>query len=229
MNLLPVALLILAQTNPTSSEDHRQKIDRFNAQLDNLEGKIATTGSRVELIRDAVLGEKIARSRAIVYHRNEMGTSFVLERATYLLDGGVIYAKEDASGALDRQKEFEIFNGAINPGEHEISVAMVYGGSTYGFFTYLKGYKFKVESKYKFQVADGKLTKLSVVSYAKGDITSETSDRIAVRYDLEVGAVPVVDTKGETKAETKADTKLTPAPAAPEETKTPAKKTDKKK
>jgi hypothetical protein len=201
VNLLPLVLLAFAQTEPTqpatpatppigAQQDHRQRLDTFSARLDELESRIAVTGSRVDLIRDAVLGEKIARSRAIIFHRNEMGSSFVLERATYLLDGGVIFAKEDTTGALDRQKEFEIFNGAINPGEHEISVAMVYGGSTYGFFTYLKGYKFKVESKYKFLVADGKLTKLSVVSYAKGDITTQTSDRIAVRYDQEVGAVP---------------------------------------
>jgi len=92
--LVSIALIVLAQTNPTppSGEDHKQKIDRFNARLDELEGKIATTGSRVNLIRDAVLGEKIARSRAVIFHRNEMGSSFVLERATYLLDGGVIFA-----------------------------------------------------------------------------------------------------------------------------------------
>jgi hypothetical protein len=210
---LPIALCgilplqAFAQSTATSTsarQDHRAELDKFNAKLDELEGKIALTRSRVDLIRDAVLGEKIARSRAIIYHRNEMGASFVLERATYLLDGGVIFAKEDASGSLDAQKEFEIFNGAINPGEHEISVSMVYGGSTYGFFTYLKGYKFKVESKYKFLVADGKLTKLSVVSFAKGDITTATSDRLAVRYDLEVG--PVTDTSES------AD------PAAPEQT-----------
>lgn len=170
------------------------QLDRLNSKLDDLEGKIALTKSRVELIRDAVLGEKIARSRAVIFHRNEMGNSFVLERATYILDGGVIFAKEDSTGALDAKKEFEIFNGAINPGDHELTVTMVYGGSTMGFFTYLKGYKFKVESKYKLNVADGKLTKLSVVSYARGDITAETSDRIAVRYDLEVGSVPSVET-----------------------------------
>lgn len=222
--LVSIALIVLAQTNPPpSGEDHKQKIDRFNARLDELEGKIATTGSRVNLIRDAVLGEKIARSRAVIFHRNEMGTSFVLERATYLLDGGVIYAKEDTSGLLDRQKEFEIFNGAINPGEHEITVAMTYGGSTYGFFTYLKGYKFRVESKYKFLVADGKLTKLSVVSFEKGDITTQTSDRIAVRYDLEVGSVPPTDTP-DANAPMKAPDKLTQPPA--EKPAAPAKSDD---
>jgi hypothetical protein len=200
--LLLVSSSAVAQTTPqitatstraSGGEDHRMQLDRLGMRLDELEGKIALTRSRVELIRDAVLGEKIARSRAVIFHRNEMGNSFVLERATYLLDGGVIFAREDSTGALDRNKEFEIFNGAINPGDHELTVSMVYGGSTMGFFTYLKGYKFKVESKYKLTVADGKLTKLSVVSYAKGDITAETSDRIAVRYDLEVGAVPVTE------------------------------------
>lgn len=225
---MPLFLLVASQATPQQTtpqtpptkqaaerQDHRVRMDAFSARLDELEGRIATTGSRVNLIRDAVLGEKIARSRAIIFHRNEMGSSFVLERATYLLDGGVIYSKEDAGGALDRQKEFEIFNGAINPGEHEITVAMVYGGSTYGFFTYLKGYKFKVESKYKFMVADGKLTKLSVVSFAKGDITTETSDRIAVRYDQEVGAVPASDVTVDTPASPDKTPAIAPAAAEP--------------
>ena len=61
-------------------------------------------------------------------------------------------------------------------------------------FTHLRGYKFKVESRYKFIVPEGKLTRLNVVSYAKGDLTTETTDKVAVRYDIEVGAVPLVPT-----------------------------------
>jgi hypothetical protein len=79
-----------------------------------------------------------------------------------------------------------VLNGPMSPGVHELSVSMTYTGSGFGLFTYLKGYKFKVESKYKLNVAEGRLNKLTVIAFAKKDITLEPKDRLAVRYEAEV-------------------------------------------
>ncbi|MCK6552067.1 dihydrolipoamide acetyltransferase [Myxococcota bacterium] len=183
-----------------ATPDHLTALSAINTRIQEVEGKILLAKDKVDLLRDTIFGGTIARSRAVVVHRNEMGTSFVLERAVYTLDGGIIFSRENTDGALDANKEFELYNGPISPGDHDLVVSLIYSGSADGVFTYLKGYKFKVESKYRFNVPDGRMTTVSVVSLSKGDITANTSDRIGVRYDVETGPVPAALVKEEAPA-----------------------------
>lgn len=195
----PVAATpVVEKAEPTP--DHLTALAGINARIQEIEGRILLAKDKVDLLRDTIFGGTIARSRAVVVHRNEMGTSFVLERAVYTLDGGTIFSRENTDGALDANKEFELYNGPISAGDHDLAVSLIYSGSADGVFTYLKGYKFKVESKYRFNVPDGRMTTVSVVSLAKGDITASTSDRIGVRYDVETGAVPATLLKEDAEA-----------------------------
>ncbi|HEY3669184.1 MAG TPA: hypothetical protein VGL19_24465, partial [Polyangiaceae bacterium] len=52
----------------------------------------------------------------------------------------------------------------------------------YGVFSYLKGYKFKVPSSHSFTVSEGKTLKLDVIAWEKGDVTTDLTDRPAVRF-----------------------------------------------
>jgi hypothetical protein len=92
----------------------------------------------------------------------------------------------DVNGDLDKREEFEIFNGRIVPGQHQIAVRLVYRGHGYGVFSYLEGYKFKVQSSYTFNAEATKVTTVKVVGFEKGGLTSDLKDRPAVRYDVEV-------------------------------------------
>lgn len=175
---------------PTASADHQATLDAIAAKSDDIERRLREISERVLLLRETVVTGKVAPTQALIVHRNEMGSSFRLEQVLYTLDDREIFARTDAEGFLDAQREFELINGNLPAGEHELKVSMVFGGSGFGLFTYLKGYRFKVESRYRFLVAEGRLTRLSVVAYEKPDITLEPKDRLAVRYDLEVGSVP---------------------------------------
>jgi hypothetical protein len=177
-------------TAPASGPpDHEDQLRRLNARVGEIEGRILLAQEKVDLLRDVILGGTIARSRAVITHKNDMGNAFVLERVTYLLDGGVLLTRDNNDGGLNELKEFEIYNGAINPGEHELAVSMTWTGSSYGFFTYAKGYKFNVDSKYTFVVPEGRQANVNVVSFSKQDITTDPKEKIAVRYDLEVAGV----------------------------------------
>ena len=103
-------------------------------------------------------GDLSTGARAVIFHSNEMGTAFVLESVAYALDGAPIFTKVDVNGDLDKREEFEIFNGRIVPGHHQIAVRMVYRGQGYGIFSYLEGYKFKLQSNYTFNAEAGKVT-----------------------------------------------------------------------
>ena len=118
--------------------------------VNELKEQIFRTKARLNLLKETVLGGVIGASRAVVRHKNEMGSSFRLVKAAYALDGVQIYAKSDDTGRLAEMNEFDIYNGAIQPGSHTLSVALQYQGNGFGVFSYLKGYKFNVKSSHTF-------------------------------------------------------------------------------
>jgi hypothetical protein len=154
--------------------------------VNELKEQIFRTKARLNLLKETVLGGVIGASRAIIHHRNEMGSSFRLVKAAYALDGVQIYSKADDSGALAEMQDFDVYNGAIQPGSHTLSVALTYQGNGFGVFSYLKGYKFNVKSSHTFVAGDSKTTNISVVGYEKGNITTQLSDKPAVDFRVNV-------------------------------------------
>jgi len=191
-------------TAPLASDDpaggDRQfdlKIKGIEEKVNDLKEKIFRTKSRLLLLQETVLGGDISSSaKAVIYHANEMSSAFVLESATYTLDGASIFAKVDNGGDLADKESFEIFNGLIVPGNHQISVRLNYRGHGYGIFSYLDGYKFRVEDSYTFSAEPGRVTVLRVVGFEKGGITTDIKDRPAIRYEVEVSKEKVRSPKG---------------------------------
>ncbi len=156
-------------------------------RVSDLKEKIFRTKARLMNLQEMVIGGDITTgAKAVLVHRNEMGSSFYLESVAYALDGAPIYTKVDVEGDLEKREEFEIFNGRIVPGNHQIAVQLIYRGHGYGLFSYLEGYKFKVQSSYTFNAEPGKVSTIKVVGFEKGGITAELKDRPAIRYDVDV-------------------------------------------
>ena len=82
--------------------------------------------------------------------------------------------------------EFDVYNGAIQPGSHTLSVVLLYQGNGFGVFSYLKGYKFTVKSSQSFAAAESKSTNITVVGYEKGNLTTQLSDKPAVDFRINV-------------------------------------------
>lgn len=171
----------------TAREAFDTRVKTLEEQVVDLKEKIYRTKARLLLLQETVLGGDLSTgARAVLYHRNEMGSSFVLESVAYALDGAPIFTKVDSAGDLDKREELAIFDGRIVPGQHQVAVRLVYRGHGYGVFSYLEGYKFKVQSSYTFNAEAGKVTTVKVVGFEKGGLTSDLKDRPAVRYDVEV-------------------------------------------
>jgi hypothetical protein len=170
-----------------AEEANELKVRTLEERVSDLKEKIFRTKARLMNLQEMVIGGDITTgAKAVLLHRNEMGSSFYLESASYALDGAPIYTKVDVDGDLEKREEFEIFNGRIVPGNHQISVQLVYRGHGYGLFSYLEGYKFKVASSYTFNAEPGKVSTIKVVGFERGGFTAELKDRPAVRYDVDV-------------------------------------------
>jgi len=182
----PAAAPSAAQAQ-TAEEQADLKVKSLEERVNDLKEKIFRTKARLMNLQEMVIGGDItAGAKAVLVHRNEMGSSFMLESVAYALDGAPIYTKVDQDGDLDKREEFEIFNGRIVPGNHQVSVKLTYRGHGYGVFSYLEGYKFKVQSSYTFNAESGKSTAIKIVGFEKGGFTTELKDRPAVRYDVDV-------------------------------------------
>jgi hypothetical protein len=183
----PAAAAPAAPAPAADSEQFDLKLKGLEEQVNDLKEKIFRTKSRLLLLQETVIGGDISTSaKAVIVHQNDMGSSFVLESAAYSLDGAAIFTKVDNAGDLADKPSFEIFNGLVVPGNHQISVKLVYRGHGYGLFSYLEGYKFKVQSSYTFNAEAGRLTAIKVVGFEKGGITTDLKERPSVRYDIEV-------------------------------------------
>ena len=169
----------------TADEAFTTRVKTLEENVVDLKEKIFRTKARLLLLQETVLGGDLSTgARAVIFHRNEMGSAFVLESVAYALDGAPVFTKVDVNGDLDKREEFEIFNGRIVPGNHQIAVRMVYRGSGYGIFSYLEGYKFKLQSNQTFNAEGAKVTTVKVVGYEKGGITADIKDRPGIRYDI---------------------------------------------
>jgi hypothetical protein len=171
----------------TADEAFNARVKTLEEQVVDLKEKIFRTKARLLLLQETVLGGDLSSgARAVLLHRNEMGKSFVLESVAYALDGAPVFTKLDVDGDLAKREEFEIFNGRLIPGQHQIALKLVYRGHGFGVFKYLEGYKFTVQSSYTFNAEGAKVTTVKVVSYEKGGLTTDLKDRPSVRYDIEV-------------------------------------------
>ena len=105
------------------------RVKELEEKTNDLKEKIFRSKSRLVLLKETVLRGKIAGSKAVLVHKNEMGSSFKLEQAIYSLDGNQIYNKRDQDGDLADKETLELFNGAIVPGKHNVSVMLVFRGN----------------------------------------------------------------------------------------------------
>jgi hypothetical protein len=164
------------------------RLKALERSVSDLKEQVFRTRARLNLLKETVLGGVIGASRCVIKHKNEMGATFRLIKVAYALDGVQIMNKVDDSGRLADMPEFDVYNGAIQPGNHTLSVQVVYQGSGFGVFSYLKGYKFKATSSNTFIAADGKATTVTVVGYEKGGLTTNMEDKPALDFRVNLVA-----------------------------------------
>jgi hypothetical protein len=171
-------------TNPAETQSYAVRMHDLERRVNELKEQIFRSKARLNLLKETVLHGVIAGARAMIVHRNEMGSMYKPVRYVYALDGAEIFARSDDTGKLGDQKEIEIFNGSIVPGNHTLSVMFTYQGAG---LPYLKGYKFTAQSSHTFTAAEGKQVQLKVVGFEKGNaITTDPKDRPSVDFRMTV-------------------------------------------
>ena len=177
-------------------------------RINALKEQIFASKARLSLLAETVLQGVVAGAQAVIVHENRMSSSYRLVKAVYSLDGARIFSKADEEGSLGDQQQFEVYNGSIVPGEHNVTVNLEYRGNGYGIFSYLKGYRFRVRSSHSFSVPEGRTITIHATGYEKGGPTAPLEERPAVQYSETVegagsgGAAPSPSTAPSTGSTT---------------------------
>ena len=169
---------------PTTEERYDIKLRELEEKVVSLKEKIFRSKTRLMLLKERILNDVIAEAKLIVEHQNDMGSSFKGVEVHYRLDGETLKLLDNATGNLDSDESLEIFSGNVAPGNHSLSVEMVYQGDSI-FFTYLKDYVFKLRASYTFFATKGKITQVTSTGFLKGDITYNITDRPSIKFKVD--------------------------------------------
>lgn len=178
----PAVLMPPPPSDAIDAGTYAVRLRDLEQRINELKEQIFRSKARLSLLAETVLEGVVGGGQALIVHENRMSEGFKLVRVAYALDGAPIFTKADEEGTLGDQREFEVYNGSIVPGEHTLTVSLEYRGHGYGVFSYLKGYRFKVRSTYTFAVPEGRVATVVVVGYEKGGPSTALEDRPAIRY-----------------------------------------------
>ena len=184
-----------AAAPPSSDQQYGFKVRELEERVVNLKEKIFRTKTRLLLLKERILNDVIAEAKLVVFHVNDMGGSFKPVQVYYRLDGEDLKLLDNATGLLDTDRGIEIFAGNVAPGNHNLTVEMVYRGDSL-LFSYLRDYIFKLRANYTFYATKGKITTVSASGFLKGDITYDLTDRPSIKFKVKQKSYTKEDVEG---------------------------------
>lgn len=180
-----------SETAPSQAQDsgggqagYDIRVKTLREKVDELKNRVFDSKTKLLLLREQILHNLIAEARAVIIHQNDVSAALTLEEVLYFLDNDRIYYQSNRDGTLDEKREFKIYDGAITPGNHILSVEMVYRGNG-KVFTYLSGYVFRIKSSFTFFAAKGQETRVRAIGYEKGGMTTKLEERPSVRFEMQ--------------------------------------------
>lgn len=165
-----------------SEQDYNLKLRNLEEKINSLKDKIFRSKQRLSILQETVLSGSIAGARLTITHKNQVGKAFKLVSAIYYLDEAPVYKKLEESTELD-SGEIVVFDGSVVPGPHHISVFLVYQGRGFGFFSYMKGYSFKMKTGHSVNVEEGNLMEVTVSPQDKGS-SANIDNRLYISFDV---------------------------------------------
>lgn len=173
------------EVDPNAPEKaYSMKVEELQTKVDDLKEKVFQSKTRVVLLRETLLSGNAAGARAVIVHKSDLGSAFKLREALYALDGAKIFGQVDKNGSLADKTAFEVYNGAISPGNHKLSITLKYQGSGYGLFSYFEGYDFTLRNSCTVEGKEGQIIQVKAVAFAEGDLTTSKENEPSLRCDV---------------------------------------------
>ena len=186
-----------SEVAPVASEgDYNRELLTIEEEVHSLKEQVFRAKATLQLLKEIVVQGSSSGSRATIWHENKLGRGYTVESVSYYLDGQGKFSKADPTGGLDEMRDFKVFEGAVPPGNHNLTVNMRLRGNGFGIFSYVKNYTFNVQSSTSFAVEEGKSCKVRVLTDERKGIGRSFIERPNVQFETqcirlsEAGAAP---------------------------------------
>lgn len=167
-----------------AAADFNQELLTVEQQVDDLKERVFRSKATLQLLKEIVIAGASSGSKATVWHINRLGTAYKLESITYMLDGATAFSRGDATGGLSDSKEIKIREGAITPGDHNLSVDFRIRPTGFGVFSYAKNYEVNVRSNYAFTVEVGKQCTVRTTLTDRGGLADSFEQRAKASFEI---------------------------------------------
>ena len=152
--------------------------------VDQTKERVFKSKATLQLLKEIIIEGSANGGRLKILHENQLGSGFKLESVTYLLDGQSKLSKADSAGSLDQNREFQVSDGSVAPGQHAISVDFKVRPTGFGLFKYAQNYTIDVRNNYAFNVEMGKACTVRATLSEKGGAVDRIEERAHVEYDI---------------------------------------------
>jgi hypothetical protein len=169
----------------SSDPEFTRRVLTVEEQTNASKEQVYRAKATLQHLQELLLQGGTSGARAVLLHRNELGRAYSLESVSYYLDGQSVFGKTDPTGELDAVQELDLWDGAVPPGVHHLTVTAVIRGNGFGLFRYVDGYTFKVQSAYAFSIEEGQVATLRVVLDEPPGIGKSFADGPRVYYEIQ--------------------------------------------
>ena len=168
-----------------SDADYNRDLLTIEEEVHSLKEQVFRAKATLQLLKEIVVQGTATGSRATVWHENKLGRGYTVESVSYYLDGQGKFSKADPTGGLDEMREFKVFEGAVPPGSHNLTVNLRLRGNGFGIFSYVKNYTFNVQSSTTFTAEEGKSCKVRVITNERRGIGRSFIERPSVEFETQ--------------------------------------------
>jgi hypothetical protein len=168
--------------NAESEVEIQKRLAEIANSINELKERVYRSKAKLKLLEETLLLGKITGSKSLIKFKNNVGSIFKLTGGEYYLNGKLIHRFERE---IPEGEHMVIFDGESPPGNNKITLKLTFTGSDKGslkMFSYLKDYKFNLESNYDFPVSYGKTTLVTIESIDRGPFKNTLEERLSIRY-----------------------------------------------
>lgn len=134
--------------------------------------------AREALLRDS-MPHALSSTRLGVLLANRV-SAFRIESVVATIDGELVLRR----GGVVEEEQVSLFDGTIVPGDHELAVDVTLRGRGFGIFTYLHGYRMRLQGGRRFTTREGTDQQVRVVAFERGSPTVTWCERPQLRFSV---------------------------------------------
>lgn len=170
--------------------DRGDSLRSIEQRVADLKDQVFRARARLTLLSERFLRSTPGGGHAVVVHQNKMGRLFVPVRITYQLDGREVFSKGEDGGqksvAPASVGELQVWDGGLKPGDHTLSVSVVYRGSAAPVLPYYNQYTYTASAAQRFTASDGGTTRIQVLCREQGNpVLTDVADRPLIEFKVE--------------------------------------------